>query len=79
MMSENPVIVKSKDFALRIIRLYRYLCDEKKRVCIIEAAFAQRDKHWGEHRGSTVRNKQKGIFVQDVHSFQGMQRITLLA
>ena len=28
-MKENPVAEKSKAFALRIIGLYKYLCDEK--------------------------------------------------
>ena len=27
---ENLILVKSKAFALRIIRLYKYLCDERK-------------------------------------------------
>lgn len=27
---ENLILVKSKSFALRIIRLYKYLCDERK-------------------------------------------------
>lgn len=29
-MKENIIVDKSKAFALRIIKLYRYLCDEKK-------------------------------------------------
>jgi len=29
-MKDNIVFVKSKKFALRIIKLYKYLCDEKK-------------------------------------------------
>ena len=29
-MKENIIADKSKQFALRIIKLYRYLCDEKK-------------------------------------------------
>ena len=30
MKSENPIQTKSYAFALRIVKLYRYLCDEKK-------------------------------------------------
>jgi four helix bundle protein len=30
MKAENPVQIKSYAFALRIVKLYRYLCDEKK-------------------------------------------------
>ena len=29
-MKENIIADKSKQFALRIIKLYRYLCNEKK-------------------------------------------------
>lgn len=29
-MKENVVLKKSMDFAVRIVRLYQYLCDEKK-------------------------------------------------
>lgn len=29
-MKENVVFYKSKKFAIRIVRLYKYLCDEKK-------------------------------------------------
>lgn len=29
-VEDNVVLVKSKAFALRIINLYRYLCEEKK-------------------------------------------------
>lgn len=32
-MKENIIVDKSKAFALRIIKLYKYLCEEKKRVC----------------------------------------------
>ena len=30
MRAENPVLKKSYDFALRIIGLYKYLCESKK-------------------------------------------------
>lgn len=30
MKSENPIQTKSYAFALRIVKLYRYLCDEKR-------------------------------------------------
>lgn len=33
MKEENIILDKSKAFALRIIRLYKYLCQEKKGVC----------------------------------------------
>jgi len=32
-MKENVIKDKSSDFALRIINLYKYLSEEKKRIC----------------------------------------------
>lgn len=29
-MNENPLLIKSKAFALQIIKLYQYLCENKK-------------------------------------------------
>ena len=31
---DNLILVKSKAFALRIIRLYKYLCEEKKEIVL---------------------------------------------
>ena len=30
MSNDNVIIEKSMDFAVRIVKLYKYLCDEKK-------------------------------------------------
>lgn len=30
MKEYNTILIKSKQFALRIVRLYKYLCDNKK-------------------------------------------------
>jgi four helix bundle protein len=29
-MKDNAILVKSMDFAVRVVKLYRYLCDEKR-------------------------------------------------
>ena len=29
-MSDNVILSKSSDFAVRVVKLYKYLCDEKK-------------------------------------------------
>lgn len=34
MKRENVIVDKSKSFALRIIKLYNYLCENKK-ICVI--------------------------------------------
>ena len=56
MMSENPVIVKSKDFALRIIRLYKYLCDEKKEYVLSKQLLRS-----GTSIGANIVEAQCGI------------------
>lgn len=33
MKSDNVVQAKSYDFALRIVKVYKYLSQEKKRIC----------------------------------------------
>ena len=32
-MKDNIVQNKSYQFAIRIVKLYKYLCEEKKRIC----------------------------------------------
>ena len=34
-MGDSVIYKLSKSYALRIIKLYSYLCDEKKRICNI--------------------------------------------
>ena len=38
MKTENAIVDKSKAFALRIIKLYKYLCDEKKEFVLSKQA-----------------------------------------
>lgn len=34
-MKDNIIVNKSLAFAIRIVNLYKYLCEGKKRVCIV--------------------------------------------
>ncbi len=55
-MGENPVIVKSKDFALRIISLYKYMCDEKKEYVLSKQLLRS-----GTSIGANIVEAQCGI------------------
>ena len=51
LMRENLIQEKSKRFAIRIIRLYQHLSQEKREFVFIKAIAAQRDQHWRQCRG----------------------------
>jgi hypothetical protein len=47
MKSENVVQTKSYDFALRIIKVYKYLIQEpKKRICFIKTIVKKWNFRW---------------------------------
>jgi len=41
---KNITQEKSFAVAIRVVTLYRHLCETKKRVCLVEATVAERDK-----------------------------------
>ncbi len=53
-MSENIVLEKSYKFALRIVRLYKFLCDEKK-----EYVMSKEVLHCGTNIGARVKRAQE--------------------
>ena len=59
-MGENVVVDKSKDFALRIIKLYRYLCEEKK-----EFVLSKQILRSGTSIGANVKEAQAGQSRKD--------------
>lgn len=60
MKAENPVQMKSYAFALRIVKLYRYLCDEKK-----EFVLSKQIVRSGTSIGANV---EKAIIETMIHS-----------
>lgn len=40
MKEYNLILIKSKQFALRIIKLYKYLCEQKKEYILSNRLFA---------------------------------------
>lgn len=60
-MAENNIIKeKSRNFAIRIIRLYKYLCDEKKEFVISKQLL-----HSGTSIGANVNEALCGISKKD--------------
>ena len=63
MMGENAIKEKSKAFALRIIKLYRYLCDEKR-----EFVLSKQILRSGTSIGANVREAQRGQSKPDFYA-----------
>lgn len=53
-MSENAAVEKSFGFALRIVRLYKFLCDEKK-----EFVLSKETLHCGTNIGAHIKSAQE--------------------
>ena len=59
-MKENVIEVKSKNFAVRIIRFYKWLCDEKK-----EFELAKQILRSGTSIGANIRESQNAQSKKD--------------
>ena len=62
-MKENVIVVKSKSFALRIIRLYQYLCSEKKEYILSKQVLRS-----GTSIGANVKEAIRGQSKQDFYA-----------
>ena len=60
MYEDNAVVVKSKSFAVRTIRLYQYLCNEKKEFVISKQILRS-----GTSIGANVREGLRGQSKSD--------------
>lgn len=60
-MKQNAVLDKSKAFALRIIRLYKYLCDEKKEF-ILSKQLLRSGTSVGANVKEAIRGQSKADF-----------------
>ena len=61
MKADNQIVLDSKAFAIRIIKLYKYLSEEKKRVCDIEADSTKRHKYWSKYQRKHICTKPNGF------------------
>jgi len=59
-MCENAILIKSKAFAIRIIRLYKYLCDEKREYILSKQVLRS-----GTSIGANVREAQHAQSTSD--------------
>ena len=62
-MNENIIVQKSKNFAVRIIRLYQYLCDEKK-----EYTLSKQIVRSGTSIGANVKEAIRGQSKADFYA-----------
>ena len=60
MMKENPAVEKSFAFAVRIVRLYKYLCDEKKEFVLSKQLLRS-----GTSIGANIVEAQQGQSRKD--------------
>ena len=59
-MGNNVVFEKSKEFAIRIIRLYKYLCDEKKEFVLSKQLLRS-----GTSIGANIAEAENAISKKD--------------
>jgi len=64
-MKENPVLEKSINFALRIIKLNRYLVDEKKEYVLSKELLVS-GTHIGKHIKEAVNAETPQVFITEM-------------
>ena len=63
MMKDNATKEKSKEFALRIVKMYQYLCEEKH-----EFVLSKQILRSGTSIGANIREAQRGQSKPDFYS-----------
>lgn len=63
MKNENVIVDKSKEFALRIVRMYQYLCSEKKEYVLSKQVLRS-----GTSIGANVREGVRGQSKADFYA-----------
>ena len=64
-MGENIILEKSFAFALRIVKLYQYLCDEKHEF-VISKQLLIAGTHIGKHVKEATAAESKQVFTQEM-------------
>ena len=62
-MRDNVIVDKSKAFALRIIKLYKFLCDEKKEYILSKQLLRS-----GTSIGANVKEAERGQSNADLYA-----------
>ncbi len=65
-MAENVVVDKSKQFAIRIIVLYKYLCDEKKEF-VLSKQLLRSGASIGANVKEAIRGQSKADFASKMN------------
>ena len=60
--AENPVADKSKAFAIRIVKLYRYLCEEKKEY-VLSKQLLRSGTSIGANVKEALRGQSRADFI----------------
>ncbi len=63
MKKENAIVDKSKAFAIRVIKLYKYLCEEKKEFVLSKQVLKS-----GTSIGANVREAECGQTTADFYA-----------
>ena len=63
-MSDNPVLEKSFAFALRIVKLYRYLVDEKHEF-VLSKELLSAGTNIGKHIKEAVSAENRQVFINE--------------
>ena len=63
-MKDNVVLVKSFNFALRIVRLYRYLVEEKREFTLSKELLVA-GTQIGKHANEAVGAESREVFVNE--------------
>lgn len=66
MKTDNVIVEKSKAFAVRIIRLYKYLCDEKKEF-VLSKQLLRSGTSIGANVKEAVRGQSKADFIHKMN------------
>jgi four helix bundle protein len=64
-MKENPVLEKSFAFALRIVKLYKYLCDERAEYVLSKSALTA-GTHVGKHVKEALSGESRQVFIGEM-------------
>lgn len=64
-MGENVILEKSFAFALRIVKLYQYLCDEKREY-VISKQLLTAGTYIGQHVKEATAAESKQVFTQEM-------------
>lgn len=64
-MKDNPVSDKSFAFALRIIKLYKYLCDEKTEYVLSKAVLSS-GTNIGKHVKEALSGESRQVFISEM-------------